>query len=61
MKGLIRLKAEHPIAAKCFEIAERKSVGLKTPKLGPEIGPRLHRTQLNSLDVIRSIRPDPAP
>jgi len=29
-------------------------------KLGPEIGPRLHRTQPNSLDVIRSIGPDSA-
>lgn len=27
-------------------------------KLGPEIGPRLHRSQPNSLDPIRSIGPD---
>jgi hypothetical protein len=30
-------------------------------KLCPEICPRLHRAQPNSLDLIRSIRPDSAP
>ncbi|HKB50118.1 MAG TPA: HEPN domain-containing protein [Solirubrobacterales bacterium] len=35
--------------------------GHPTPlKLGPEIGPRLHRTQPDSLDVIRSNEPDSA-
>src|SRR5258706_3057076 len=33
---------------------------LSPGKLGPEIGPRLHRTQPNSLDVIRSIGRDSA-
>lgn len=69
-RGLLRLPGRSLERSNAFFISpfragsrpERKMPGQSTrhwlEKLGPEIGPRLHRTQPNSLDVIRSIGRD---
>lgn len=39
-------------------VGPARNTDLGQRKLGPELGPRLHRTQPNSLEQIRSNKPD---
>lgn len=39
-------------------LSDHETEGAAAEELGPEIGPRLQRTQQNSLDVIGSVAPD---